>query len=70
MDLVCVNCGRVFGRVDSKTDNGDPSGSICLDCYLLWLNERIEYHERKLNSLKRERLKATLQKKLEERREL
>jgi len=45
MDINCIQCGKTFGKVKSSLDNGNASGSICIDCF-------IEYLERRVNFLK------------------
>lgn len=65
MDIVCIQCRRVFGESGDK-QNGSVTGGICLNCMIDYLERRVNFLKLKeqtpatIKSLQRNKKRLTL----------
>jgi len=68
MKRKCIKCGREIGIVGNHNDFS-ITGAVCLDCFIDYLERKIDFLLKKGFTLQAEELKKTLVRKLIERQE-
>jgi len=43
MDMICIQCKKVFSIVTTIQENGNASGGICINCFIDYLVRRVNY---------------------------
>lgn len=42
MEVICIECKKIFDVKASSLENGNKSSGLCLDCFIDWLKFFIE----------------------------